>query len=68
MKVTLTRQNKIDGKAGETVEVTPARAVFLLQYGLAVPAEIGERIETPEKIARAAAKPETRVTTRKMKK
>lgn len=65
MKVTLLKQNRIDGQAGETVDVSPARAAFLLQYGLAVPAEIRELIETPEKAARAAAKPETRTTRKK---
>ncbi len=65
MKVTLLKQNRIDGQAGETVEVTPARAAFLLQYGLAVPAEIRELIETPERSARAAAKPETRTKRKK---
>ena len=38
MKVLLTRQNRIDGKAGEIVEVTPARAAFLFEVKLAVPA------------------------------
>ena len=35
MKLRLTRSNKIDGKAGDTVEVSPDRAAFLLRYGLA---------------------------------
>ena len=65
MKVILLKQNRIDGQAGETVDVTPDRAAFLLQYGLAAPAEIRELIETPEKTARAAAKPETRTTRKK---
>lgn len=65
MKVILLKQNRIDGQAGETVDVTPARAAFLLQYGLAAPAEIREQIETPEKTARTAAKPETRTTRKK---
>ena len=49
MKVLLIRGNKIDGKAGEIVEVSPARADFLLRYGLAEPVTIREQIETPEK-------------------
>ena len=49
MKVLLIRSNKIDGKAGEIVEVSPARADFLLRYGLAEPVTIREQIETPEK-------------------
>ena len=58
MKVKLTRQNRIDGKAGEIVEVTPARARFLFDMKLAVPAEIREQIEVPEK--KTAAKKTTR--------
>ena len=58
MKVKLTRQNRIDGKAGEIVEVTPARAAFLFDMKLAVPAEIREQIEVPEK--KTAAKKTTR--------
>lgn len=61
MKLRLTRQNRIEGKAGEIVEVSPARADFLLRFGLAEPAEIGEQIETPEK------RTETKKTTRKRK-
>ena len=49
MKLLLTRSNKIDGKAGDIVEVSPARAAFLLRYGLAEPVTVGEQIETPEK-------------------
>lgn len=60
MKVKLTRQNRIDGKAGEIVEVTPARAAFLFDMKLAVPAEIREQIEVPEK--KTAAKKTTRKT------
>ena len=48
MKLLLTRSNKIDGKAGEIVEVSPARAAFLLRYGLADPVTVREQIETPE--------------------
>ena len=58
MKVKLLRQNRIDGRAGETVEVTPARAAFLFETGLAEPAEIREQIETPEK--KTAARRTTR--------
>ena len=59
MKVKLLRQNRIDGKAGEIVEVSPARAAFLLQMGLAEPAAVRERIEVPEK--KAAVKKTTRM-------
>jgi len=62
MKLRLTRANRIDGKAGEIVEVSPARADFLLRYNLAEPVNIREQIETPEepKIIKK--------TTRKLKK
>lgn len=50
MKVQLTKPNRIEkGKAGDIVEVSPARAAFLLRYGLADPVIIREQIETPEK-------------------
>jgi len=50
MKVKLTKPNRIEkGKAGDIVEVSPARASFLLRYGLADPVIIREQIETPEK-------------------
>lgn len=59
MKVRLTKPNRIEkGKAGDIVEVSPARASFLLRYGLADPVIIREQIETPEK--RAATKKTTR--------
>jgi ribosomal protein L9 len=61
MKVKLLRQNRIDGKAGEIVEVSPARAAFLFDMHLAEPAEIRERMETPEE------KVQVRKTTRKKK-
>ena len=51
MKVKLTKPNRIEkGKAGDIVEVSPARASFLLRYGLADPVIIREQIETPEKL------------------
>ena len=37
------------GKPGDIIEVSPGRAAFLLQYGLAEPVTIREQIETPEK-------------------
>ena len=59
MKVRLTKPNRIEkGKAGDIVEVSTARASFLLRYGLADPVIIREQIETPEK--RTAAKKTTR--------
>lgn len=49
MKVKLLRQNRIDGNAGEIVEVSPERAAFLFEMNLAEPARIREQIEAPEK-------------------
>lgn len=49
MRVKLLKPNRIDGKAGDIVEVSPARAAFLLGLNLAEPAEIREQVETPEK-------------------
>ena len=52
MLVKLLRQNKIDGKAGDIVEVSPARAAFLFETHLAVPAPvIRERKAEPVKTA-----------------
>lgn len=59
MKVQLTKYNRIEkGKAGDIVEVTPARAHFLFGMGLAEPVAIREQIEVPEK--KTAAKRTTR--------
>ena len=50
MKVRLTKPNRIEkGRAGDIVEVSQARAPFLLRYGLAEPVTVREQIETPEK-------------------
>ena len=49
MKVRLTKPNRIEkGRAGDIVEVSQARALFLLRYGLAEPVLVREQIETPE--------------------
>lgn len=58
MKLLLTKSNRIDGKAGDIVEVSPDRARFLLGFNMAVPAEIREQVETPEK--KTAARRTTR--------
>lgn len=58
MKLRLTRPNRIDGKAGDIVEVSPDRAKFLLGFGMAEPVSIREQIEAPEK--KTAVKKETR--------
>ena len=62
MKVKLLRQNRIEGQAGAIVEVSPARAAFLLEMNLAEPVSIREQIVKPEepKIVKK--------TTRKLKK
>lgn len=58
MKVKLLRRNKIDGEAGEIVEVSPDRAAFLFSVESAVPVrDAGEQAETPE----TKAKPEPKV-------
>ena len=58
MKVKLTRYNRIEkGAAGVVVNVTPARAAFLIETGLAEPVAIREQIEAPEQ--KAAAKKRT---------
>ena len=62
MKVRLTKPNRIEkGKAGDIVEVSPARASFLLRYGLADPVIIREQIETPEKASTPPAEKAVRV-------
>ena len=58
MKVKLLKANRIDGRAGDIVEVSPARAAFLFRLNMAEPAAIREQIEKPEK--KAAAKRTTR--------
>ena len=47
MTVRLIRDNRIDGKAGDIVEVSPARAAFLIRYGLGATCN-REREQTPE--------------------
>ena len=59
MKVKLLRQNRIDGKAGEIVEVSTDRAAFLFEFSMAEPVTVRERIEAPEKKT-AASKRSTR--------
>lgn len=52
MKVRLTRPNRIEkGRAGDIVEVEPARARFLFSLKMAEPVQIREQIEAPEKTA-----------------
>lgn len=63
MKVKILKPNRIERvRAGEIVEVSPNRALFLLRYGMAEPVSIREQIVTPEepKILKK--------TTRKLKK
>ena len=50
MKVRLTKYHRIEkGAAGVVVDVTPARASFLIGFGLAEPVTVREQIEAPEK-------------------
>ena len=60
MKVKLLKQNRIDGRAGEIVEVSPDRAAFLLEFNLAEPVTIREQIEAPEKKATTRTRTRTR--------
>ena len=66
MLVQLIHQNRIDGKAGDIVDVSPARAAFLFETRSAVPAAaFRERKTEPVK---TAAKSTTKKTTAKGKK
>jgi len=59
MKVKLLKDTAPFGRTGDIVEVSPARLEWLLNLGMAVPAEeIREQIETPEKapVAETAVK------------
>ena len=50
MKVKLLQDTAPFGRTGDTVEVSPSAREWLLNLGMAVPAEeIREQIETPEK-------------------
>ena len=66
MKVKLLRQNRIDGKAGDIVEVSPARAAFLFETKSAVPAyAIRERTAEPVKTATKTAAKKTPTKSKK---
>ena len=50
MQVRIIKPTRIEkGKAGDVIEVSPDRALFLVTFGLAEPVTIREQIETPEK-------------------
>lgn len=50
MQVRIIKPTRIEkGKAGDIIEVSPDRAMFLVTFGLAEPVTIREQIETPEK-------------------
>ena len=50
MQVRLTRPNRIEkGRAGDIVEVDPARARYLFSLKMAEPVQIREQIDAPEK-------------------
>ena len=64
MKVRLTRYNRIEkGHAGAVVDVTPARAAFLFETGLAEPVTVREQADTPEETVKRPA-PEKRTAPR----
>ena len=68
MKLLLLRDSRINYKAGEIVEVSPAQASFLLSVGSAVELHDEVRIETPV-VTEAVEIPEKKKTsTRKTKK
>lgn len=52
MKVTLKKRHKIWHEAGETVEVSPAEAAFLISVGAAEPETQKEVPETPKRTTR----------------
>ena len=67
MKVKLLVRNRIDGEAGEIVEVSPDRAEFLFQAEAAEPVkEAREQAEAPAKQPEVK-KPETKKNTAKKK-
>ena len=64
MKVKLLVRNKIDGEAGEIVEVSPDRAAFLISYEAAVKVEdVREQAKKPE--PKAEAKPAKKAAKKK---
>ena len=69
MKLLLTRSNKIDGKAGDVIEVSPAHGSFLTCYGWAEPVEEArEQAPEPAKAEKAAAKSPAKKTKSSAKK
>jgi ribosomal protein L9 len=56
MKVLLKRDARILHKAGETVEVSPAEAGFLLSVGSAVAVAAGKKPDSPAKPKQAKKK------------
>ena len=58
MKVKLLADGR-DGKAGETVEVSPERSAFLLSIEAAVTVNAGEQAEEPVKEAERNAEKKT---------
>ena len=66
MKARLLKANRIDGTAGEIVEVSPARFRYLVGLKLATPAETGEQAKPAKKTE--AKKPAAKKTAAKGKK
>ena len=71
MKVKLLRDARINHKAGEIVDVSPAECSFLVSVGSAVEVAVNPpaKVETPEEPAMVEAKVETKIkrTTRTKK-
>ena len=65
MKVKLLVRNRIDGEAGEIVEVSPDRAEFLFQCEAAEPVtEAREQAKAPAKAETSVEKPAAKKTTK----
>lgn len=65
MRVKLLVRNRIDGEAGEIVEVSPDRAEFLFQAEAAEPVkEAREQAKAPAKAETSAEKPAAKKTTK----
>ena len=65
MKLLLTRRSRIWHEAGETVEVSPAEAGFLLSTGSAVQVTEAPARETPEAMTAVETPEKPKKTTRK---
>ena len=65
MKVRLLKRQRIDGEAGEIVEVSPDRAAFLFSAEAAEPVtKAREQAEAPKAEGKAEKKPAAKKTTK----